>query len=717
MILHQEDWAHYPSAIVDTTTTNTSFLLYVKTLKEMGIKNCEWPLALINPELQGVDPFSPDLTHEQCLMISAECKYNFWYYLREVCLVPRPGSSVPSRFLANRAVMAMYWCFFNNIDFFIIMPRQCGKSVGADVKNTWLLYIAGENLSISLITKDNDLRSKNIKRLKEFRDLLPDYLNPYQPMIDSNNQMNMTCKKYKNTLTIYVAQADLGSADKVGRGATGPIIDVDEIAYDNNIHKSLGVALSSAGTARDIAEEAGTFYANSYMTTAGTLDSQSGAFAHKLLVESYPWREALLDAGNRELAWKILEAASPDGDKTKKHRVSGVFSHRQIGKSDEWLVQTAAQSEQDADGIRRDYLNEWTSGSITSPLSKQLNKVIRQSEINPTWTQITKDHYTVDWFVGLDKLAHVLTHKETVLCVDPSQMIGSDSNGTVIQLLETMEVIGTTAIVSGIIHEVAHFYANLLISFPRMTMIIENTVSGQAILDIVAADLIKAGINPFFRIYNDIVNRGKIAGQAWEEIMQYKDTFDMDLYRRYKPRFGFKTTGNSRPILYGQTFQRAAKSVGHLVRSKELIDQILGLVTRNGRVDHPSDGHDDLVIGWLLGHWFATYGENLSMYGIRPGVVQSMVSEEGAVLSPDRYVDHMIRERIMARLNFLKDQLSSAKDDLTTKGLLRQIQALSSTVEDEVIKMKINDEISEVLEAQRQQSGRLSDRARAELEY
>ena len=77
MILFQEDWKKYPRAIADYSTKQRTFFDMSVILRDMGVKNHLFPLALINPELQGVDPFDyANLTVDQMAMIALECKLN-----------------------------------------------------------------------------------------------------------------------------------------------------------------------------------------------------------------------------------------------------------------------------------------------------------------------------------------------------------------------------------------------------------------------------------------------------------------------------------------------------------------------------------------------------------------------------------------------------------------------------------------------------------------
>ena len=132
MILFLEDWNKHPTAIPDVTTTNTSWLRYVDLLRTMGIRNHAFPLALHNPKLQGIDPFSLDLTVEQMVQIQLEAKFNPWYFYREILRVPPSASPEALPMLANRGNISLWWLAYNHIDAGLTQPRQTGKSLSSD---------------------------------------------------------------------------------------------------------------------------------------------------------------------------------------------------------------------------------------------------------------------------------------------------------------------------------------------------------------------------------------------------------------------------------------------------------------------------------------------------------------------------------------------------------------------------------------------------------
>ena len=176
-ILFKDDWNDYPTAIVDYNTTNESFKRLVFLYKNMGVENAEFILALYQPDLVGVDPFDPDLSQETKFKISMECRYNAWYFFREVARLPPNAGTVPVRFRANRGNIAMYWSFFNHVDFGLLQPRQTGKSS----QRTCCLPTGKTSGRNGQPDHQVGLRNNNVERLKEIRALLPDYI--YYPTV------------------------------------------------------------------------------------------------------------------------------------------------------------------------------------------------------------------------------------------------------------------------------------------------------------------------------------------------------------------------------------------------------------------------------------------------------------------------------------------------------------------------------------------------------
>src|SRR5690606_28958667 len=138
MILFLEDWKRYPRAIPDTKTPNKTFLDLAAMYRQMGVKNYYFHLALLQPELQGVNPHADNLPVEVQAKILYEIDNNPWYYLREIVLNTAGGLTLDDqRYRANRANIAAMWLLCSSIDYAQVQPRQTGKSFGTDANSLW----------------------------------------------------------------------------------------------------------------------------------------------------------------------------------------------------------------------------------------------------------------------------------------------------------------------------------------------------------------------------------------------------------------------------------------------------------------------------------------------------------------------------------------------------------------------------------------------------
>ena len=72
---------------------------------------------------------------------------------------------------------------------------------------------------------------------------------------------------------------------------------------------------------------------------------------------------------------------------------------------------------------------------------------------------------------------------------------------------------------------------------------------------------------------------------------------------------------------------------------------------KDGRVDHTADSHDDLVMGWLLSHWFLMLGINLDVYGIDTRRLLMSVSEDGRQFNEDDLIDNEQIDAIQDEIN------------------------------------------------------------------
>lgn len=190
--------------IYDYHTKNKSFIKVHKQLELLGVRNNEFFLLLLNPRLQGVDPHDPNISPEVAMMVIEECQLNFFYYLREVVRIPQQGAGVVP-FELDRATLAAAYCFINDINFYLMKPRQTGKSVGLCAFLSWAFKFGITNGGFAFYANKEKNSKANLKRMKTYIGLLPTYMaNMGTQMKDSTGRIirkTNNIKKYYEPVT------------------------------------------------------------------------------------------------------------------------------------------------------------------------------------------------------------------------------------------------------------------------------------------------------------------------------------------------------------------------------------------------------------------------------------------------------------------------------------------------------------------------------------
>lgn len=666
MILFKEDWYFYPSAIPDYKTSNKTFLELAALYKAMGVENYDFHLALMQPELSGVNPYDPFLTDEYKEKIAAEVNHNPWYFFREVVRVPPASGYDGIPLIANRANISFFWSFFNGIDYVLIQPRQTGKSVNSDALSTYMYLFAATNSKMLLITKNDDLRADNVDRLRKFRSYLPKWL-VYEDKTDANNTMLVTYNLKSNKYRTAVGQNSEDAALKIGRGATVMYLHSDEGPFTNFIDVTLPAALSAMNAATDQAKANGFPCGRVFTTTAGKLNSRSGEyFYNEIVAPAVPWTEKFLDLKDNKELRKVLWANN------KSFSIVGTWNHRQLGYTDEWLYQKIRESRSSGEDADRDYFNRWTTGGLSSPLPVSILTQIMESETDPAYVDIHKSGYIMNWYVE-DPLKYIEQNHVSV-GVDTSDAIGADNIAIVLTSQVTTEVIGTAVINESWLPSIATWLADLMVQYKKTTLIIEDKSSAQTFIDTVILKLCAAGEDPLKRIFNRIYQEPDKYPKQMELIKSIPlARRTPEWYRQFRKYFGFMTTGATREFLYSTVLMNAAKTSASMIRDRRLSKEIRELESKNGRVDHGRGKHDDIVIAWLLSNYFFFHGINLAMYGVDPTRFRVRIGKDGDV-------DNIVSLKARAEQDGLRDEINNLAEQLKNTSNINLMLALDSRI-------------------------------------
>jgi hypothetical protein len=184
-------------------------------------------------------------------------------------------------------------------------------------------------------------------------------------------------------------------------------------------------------------------------------------------------------------------------------------------------------------------------------------------------------------------------------------------------------------------------------------------------------------------MFNRIVQNRDERAKDYNRVMSGGLNRPRNLYEVYRRDFGFVTDADSRKLLYSNVLMNAAKDAGARVHDKQLIQQILSLVIKNGRIDHSASGHDDMVIAWLIGHWFLNHGVNLNHYGIDPMRVMQDRASNRKGLSPQEAYEREEQRRLHDKIEEVHERLKVASGPTDVIRLERELETLMLKVKDD----------------------------------
>lgn len=670
MNLFRQDYMSLSDKHIDYGTNNKSFLRMYSVLKKMGIQNNKFFLTILDTDLIGVDPHNlKDDSLELKLRIAREAKLNPWYYFRAILRIPESGSD-GSMFRLSRANLAMIWLYFNHIDNLLVMPRQLGKTIGSISITSAVVFVIGSNITFALLTKDDALRKENVERLKNIRDSLPDWF-IHKQRLDTNNTEGISYNALNNKYITFVAQQSDRGADRLGRGMTVPSQHWDEPAFFPNIDITYPVAISTTNAAIESAKANNQPYGNILTTTAGALNTEEGEFTHRLICNSLPFTEHLYDLPNNEELLKIVKANSPQG------MVFCEFNYRQLGKTDEWFQEKAARTAGDDDKIANDYLNTWTFGTGKKhPLEKKTLDTLNKHKKEPMYIQYI-DEFMIKWYIpeSVVKIKSEFSKIPIAVGMDASENVGRDFTSFVFTDARNASVIGTCMCNTTNVIKVASLIAKLLVDYSNIVYIPERNSVGCAIVDYCLLKLEQNNINPFFRIYNEVIQ------DFDNRKMTRAELFKPGLCNEYRNSFGFRTSGASRPFLYKTVFKHVVDLACDRVNDITLINQIGGLTIKNGRIDHGSGGNDDSVIAYILCGYLLFFGNNLHMYDFSGGDVDTIlhdlpISGNGS----ENNIDISEITNIKEKIDVLGKRARGELNPTTRVELLQDIQKLKNSL-------------------------------------
>lgn len=696
-----KDFQRY-NAGIHINTSNKSFRRTAELFRGMGIKNYYFMLQLNNPMLQDVDPWDPTLDDVTKAMIHAECNENIWYIIREVIVING------RRFQGNRAILSFIWTCLCHIPTTILMPRQCGKTVGMQVLTFIMQYIVGRGYRMGLITLAASNRMQFVEAIKKIRAGLPDYLiNVTYKDKDAGNILTYEAfgGEYKNTFEVRVPSGGRDGAENVSRGATLEGLLYDEPAWTKYIEEIINGSGPATLRAQKDAREKGIPYFTAKATTPNSVLKEEGAYMHKDFMDSTEWREAFFDSFSETHLVQRLIKASPIGNVTSP-KVGMMFTHLQLGFGHSWVKETMDKLGLSWSKAKIDLLMMWTEEGMNKLFDDYTRERLAECKQEPVWNEeINETGLFIDWFVTKDELQALIDDPNEFILwgMDTSDANNRDAMTLVGRRAKTGENIGTGRYPLAFADDVTEVLKELLIRIPNSLLIIERNRAAHMIERLLVM-LPAYGIDPFRRIFNDIV----------QDPIKYKNEFkDMsevhfkhrskEFYLRYKRHFGFYTGPETRRQMYGYIHE-AVSLTGAGIRFKLLVDELIGLeVNKDGRIDHGNKTHDDLVVAWLLTYWFIKQGYNKTYYGIPQGMIMTQIISLKDNGDAPQYTHNQLEMfiKVKSRINDLTKELMLTTNNMIAERIEMEIRKLSEFIPKEMKKSITIDNIIEEAKAER----------------
>ena len=333
----------------------------------------------------------------------------------------------------------------------------------------------------------------------------------------------------------------------------------------------------------------------------------------------------------------------------------------------------------------RDYLNRWYVGAGDPILSQENLKAISGSRApnGPLYQEII-DNFVISWYTSKEEVEK-WRDKPFIIGLDASDMVDRDFTTAVAIDPKTLRTLFTFRCNSANITAIAAFFTKMMLIYKKAVLIPEAKSTGRTIIDAVADNLVTRGVSPFTRIFNYIVQNYNT-----NPTFRKMNFTDVNLYANGgKRHVGFMTTGKTRNELYKDTLQKAADISGNVVLDPTLIDELMSLEVKNGRIDHGDNKHDDMVISWLLAHWLIFYGANLRFYGLDISQIDNIKADNSA--SAEKVKEELELRDFYSKT---KQKMDMTKDPIVKNALAQRLRVIQSKMSGEIKLSPISQEVS-----------------------
>lgn len=649
-------------------TKNTSFLVVHEQLKLLGIKNNKFFLLLLNPLLQGVDPHDPNISPETALMVIEECSLNIFYFLREVVRIPEQGAkTVPFRL--DRGTLAALYCFANNQNFYLMKPRQTGKSVGICAMLAWAFKFGITNGQFQFSANKEKIGKDNLKRMKTYIGLLPSYIanagtitrdSAGKAIRKTNNVKSYVEPVTNNSATVANCAISQETAEEIGRGDSHNFEFYDEAEFTSFIETIVQVSGMAFHTASQNAINNGAYSCRIFATTPGDLsDKKKCQSALKIVNDAVPWTEEFYDMNPTK--FKALVETKSNYDV-----VYIEYDYKQLGLGEVWFRSACKEVGNDPNKIRREILLQRFSGNSESPFTEDDITELKDNVKKPTFVQKIGKLYKVLFYVPESEIK---PNRLYFMALDPSDGTGSDRYALTVLDPYTQKTIAEFRSEYMTPRGCIELMEYLVVKyFKRPLIIIENNRNGITLIDAFDETWLKA------YLYR--------ASEANSTNLIIKDDLDEQGFIKdqlAKRRFnGIRTDLNSRAMMMSILVD-AVRFKKDILDTQYLFDDINHLVIKNNKIQAAAGEHDDSIMSWCLGMYVLYYGEKLERYGYVKGGLPDDVEEDDEFIKLQKlYKNPEIRKQFPTMYTFYLNTIKPQKEEEHLRNREKLLQETTS---------------------------------------
>lgn len=636
----------YVTPQVHVNTSNLSAIKMYHILKQLGVQNNKFMLAIYDTDLMYVDPFNPKLSPELQHRVHAEIVRNYWYYLREIVRINVPGGT--TQFMFHRGNLAFSWLMANNINVYIELPRQMTKTGTAAAYFSYIWGFKSINSKSAFLSKDPESVKGNLNDVKVILQNLPWYLQMLDPNKDSSNMESIVSSTTLNSIVTRNPPGNEATAINKGRGSREPLQWYDETPHINFIKTIILNSSSSWQAAADFARRNGVPYGRIFSSTPGILGTEKGDYVfNEFLPQCIEFDEKLFyDQNTIDAVRQLVYTQS------KNDFVYVKYTYRQLGKGEEYYHQQCRNLQNDKETIAREVDLMWTHRSANSPFTKEQLDRAYKSVKNPIGTIVVQGIYVLKLYKT------PIWSKRYMISIDCSGMLNNDYSSITVTDPDTFEPIGTLKSNARTAYSNTTRFSYAVIDiatkiFPNALIVIEKNNMGISVID----NVITFAPEVIPRMY----------ASAFEPATKSKDdeymSPDANAESAQNVAHGFNTTNPRRSQMFSEILGIIISELYDCINDLDIFNELNNIIRNNkGRLDHKNGKHDDMLFSWLIGLWVLCYSKILTtQYGFPLGSIRPM-----SILDKDA------TEEMQARKSATTDSIESVAAMLIHNDLMNK---------------------------------------------